>query len=197
MRDKAQLASLSSGAPPIAWEKRLGVAGKALFHPADGGEMLPTGKMVTYCGLGGEYPEMICSACAMVWAAPDASGEPDEVGTIAEIVRRLRAKISRLADDNIAKQKTISEKDALIGERNRMIQVTPPAAETMRGIRYASSKYGFEWGAAKIERLFSDEKEGWVTLGLTAPKTELQIYVTKTGKVRIHSADGREWRPEA
>jgi hypothetical protein len=56
---------------------------------------------------------------------------------------------------------------------------------------------GFEWGAAKIERLFSDKKEGWVTIGLSTPKAELQIYVTKTGKVRIHSADGREWKPGA
>lgn len=61
---------------------------------------------------------------------------------------------------------------------------------------YAETKYGFEWGAAVIERCFSDDKNGWVTLLLKTPKHEhgLQIYVTKTGKVRIHSEAG-EWLP--
>lgn len=61
--------------------------------------------------------------------------------------------------------------------------------------------YGFEWGAAKIERCFSDAKQGWVTVLLTTPKYPkgIQIYVTKTGKVRIFGAPGkdepREWLP--
>jgi len=65
---------------------------------------------------------------------------------------------------------------------------------------YQETRYGFEWGAAKVERCFSDEKKGWVTLQLQTPKHKngrgLQIYVTKTGKVRIHGADG-EWMPPA
>ena len=54
---------------------------------------------------------------------------------------------------------------------------------------YAETKYGFEWGAAKIERCFSDDKKGWVTMLLTTNRHPhgIQIYVTKTGKVRIHS----------
>ena len=55
--------------------------------------------------------------------------------------------------------------------------------------------YGFEWGAAKLTRLFSDDKKGWVTFGLQTPKLNLQIYVTKTGKVRIHSHGKGEWTP--
>lgn len=55
------------------------------------------------------------------------------------------------------------------------------------GEHYQETKYGFEWGAAKIERCFSDSKKGWVTLILTTKKGDWQIYVTKTGKVRIHS----------
>ena len=63
---------------------------------------------------------------------------------------------------------------------------------------YAETKYGFEWGAAKVQRAFSDDKRGWVTLTLETPKYDghkgLQIYVTRTGKVRIHDARG-EWLP--
>lgn len=59
---------------------------------------------------------------------------------------------------------------------------------------YAETPYGFEWGAAKIERCFSDAKKGWVTFLLTTKKVELQIYVTKTGKVRV-SDKKREWKP--
>lgn len=64
-------------------------------------------------------------------------------------------------------------------------------------MHYEETKYGFEWGVAKITRCFSDEKAGWVTLLLETPKhkagAELQIYVTKTGKVRIHGVRG-EWK---
>lgn len=61
---------------------------------------------------------------------------------------------------------------------------------------YVETKYGFEWGAAKIERGFSDKKKGWITMILTTPKHPygIQIYVTKTGKVRVSSANG-EWTP--
>jgi hypothetical protein len=61
-------------------------------------------------------------------------------------------------------------------------------------MHYKETKYGFEWGAAKVERLFSDEKKGWVVLEIKTPKHKhgLQIYVTKTGKVRMRSAVG-EW----
>jgi hypothetical protein len=40
----------------------------------------------------------------------------------------------------------------------------------------------------------SDDKAGWVALEIRTQKHKhgLQIYVTKTGKVRIHS-DGGEW----
>lgn len=60
-------------------------------------------------------------------------------------------------------------------------------------IHLAETTYGFDWGAAKITRCFSDEKKGWVTILVETPKHTLQIYVTKTGKVRIHDK-GEEWR---
>jgi hypothetical protein len=63
---------------------------------------------------------------------------------------------------------------------------------------YAETKYGFEWGSAHVQRVFSDDKRGWVTLTLDTPKhaghNSLQIYVTRTGKVRIHDSRG-EWSP--
>ena len=66
-------------------------------------------------------------------------------------------------------------------------------------MNYREIQFGFDWGAASITRCFSDEKKGWVTLLLETPKhshakgTTIQIYVTRTGKVRIHSGNG-EWK---
>jgi hypothetical protein len=31
----------------------------------------------------------------------------------------------------------------------------------------------------------SDEKKGWVIVGVTTKKQRIQIYITKTGKVRV------------
>jgi len=65
-------------------------------------------------------------------------------------------------------------------------------------MHYKETKYGFEYGDVKVARIFSDEKKGWVTLGVESSKysgnNALQIYVTKTGKIRIHSKEG-EWFP--
>lgn len=59
-------------------------------------------------------------------------------------------------------------------------------------IPFESQQYGFTWGAAKIERFFSDNATGSVTLGITTPREELQVYITRTGKVRIAGKHG-EW----
>ena len=59
-------------------------------------------------------------------------------------------------------------------------------------MHYRETEYGFEWGSAKITRGFSDEKMGWVTLRIETPKEDIQIYITKTGKVRMHGKDGTE-----
>ena len=57
-----------------------------------------------------------------------------------------------------------------------------------------STEYGFSWGPALVERLCSDDKKGWVYMAVTTGKHPqgIQIYVTKTGKVRVFSAKG-EW----
>jgi len=65
-------------------------------------------------------------------------------------------------------------------------------------MHYKETRYGFEYGAANVTRMFSDEKKGWVTIGLETPRhsrgKELQVYVTRTGKVRIFDRTG-EWLP--
>ena len=62
-------------------------------------------------------------------------------------------------------------------------------------MHYKKTAYGFEFGSAKVSRLISDVK-GWVVIGLRTPQhtgvNEIQIYVTKTGKVRITDSRG-EW----
>jgi len=48
--------------------------------------------------------------------------------------------------------------------------------------------FGFDWNCAKVERLASDDKKGWVYLGVTTPRDRIEIYVTKSGKVRVYNA---------
>jgi hypothetical protein len=61
----------------------------------------------------------------------------------------------------------------------------------MSGIHFKETDYGFEYGALQVERVASDEVKGWVVLRADTAKTKLQIYATKTGKVRIYR-DGKE-----
>ena len=63
-------------------------------------------------------------------------------------------------------------------------------------IHFKKTQYGFEWGNAKITRVCEDKKKGWVILTIETKKYPIgiEIYVTKTGKVRIHS-EGNEWFP--
>jgi len=63
-------------------------------------------------------------------------------------------------------------------------------------IQGKNTEFGFNWGAAEVSRLFSDDAKGWVTIGIKTLKDEVQVYVTKTGKIRVHTADGTEWKPE-
>jgi hypothetical protein len=45
--------------------------------------------------------------------------------------------------------------------------------------------YGFEYGAAKVERSMSDKKTGWVCITVKTKKDIIDLYVTKTGKVTV------------
>jgi hypothetical protein len=60
-------------------------------------------------------------------------------------------------------------------------------------IHYREAEYGFEYGSAKVTRTSSDNKKGWVVISVDTPKQSIQVYVTKTGKVRVHNSRGGEW----
>jgi hypothetical protein len=51
---------------------------------------------------------------------------------------------------------------------------------------YRETPHGFEYGAAKVTRCCSDKKRGWVVIMIETPTQQLEVYVTKTGKVRCH-----------
>ena len=65
------------------------------------------------------------------------------------------------------------------------------------GITFEVTDYGFRYGSLEITRIHSDESKGWVILQLRTPKSQLQVYATKTGKVRIFDelTNGTELRP--
>jgi len=75
-------------------------------------------------------------------------------------------------------------------------EVVPAAGgEEGEAMHCQITDYGFEYGAAKIERIASDDKRGWVYVGITTPKYPyFHVYITKTGKVRIFDQRG-EWTP--
>jgi len=59
-----------------------------------------------------------------------------------------------------------------------------------------TTQYGFVWGPATVERHISDDKKGWIAMGIKTAKRDIHIYVTKTGKVRIYDyAKGIELLP--
>jgi hypothetical protein len=37
-----------------------------------------------------------------------------------------------------------------------------------------------------VERMCSDEKKGWVFLAVKSPRQHIEIYCTKTGKLRVY-----------
>ena len=64
-------------------------------------------------------------------------------------------------------------------------------------VHYRETPFGFEYGAAVVERALSDEKAGWAILALTTQLMEhgpMQLHVSKEGKVRIFF-EGEEWLP--
>lgn len=61
-------------------------------------------------------------------------------------------------------------------------------------MRYEETKYGFNYGALDIERSCSDEKKGWIVVTLRTKKQSIQVYVTKSGKIRLHDQYSREFK---
>lgn len=52
-----------------------------------------------------------------------------------------------------------------------------------------TTQYGFEWNGHLIERACSDDKKGWCMVIVTTKKQRLQVYITKTGKVRVFNSN--------
>lgn len=59
-------------------------------------------------------------------------------------------------------------------------------------MHYKHTQYGFEYGALKIERCCSDEKQGWVYVSFRSAKKRVDVYVTKTGKMRFYDENSKE-----
>jgi len=47
--------------------------------------------------------------------------------------------------------------------------------------------YGFQFGPVEVTRIHSDDDNGWVVLDVKSAKQNIQIRVTKTGKIRMHT----------
>ena len=64
-------------------------------------------------------------------------------------------------------------------------------------MKLTETPYGFDYGPAKVTRCMSDGPKGWVVIAVETAKHDqrLQIYVTKTGKVRVHK-NGVELLPK-
>ncbi len=58
-------------------------------------------------------------------------------------------------------------------------------------IHYKETAVGFEYGAAEVMRVASNEQRGWVVVEVQSPKSNIRVYVTKTGKIRLYR-DGEE-----
>lgn len=56
-------------------------------------------------------------------------------------------------------------------------------------IHYAETRFGFEYGAAKVERMFSDK--GTVHIRICSKRCELIVYITRTGLMRVYRDNPR------
>jgi len=72
-----------------------------------------------------------------------------------------------------------------------------PEPIALNPIRYEDTQFGFRYGAAEVIRMASCDKRHWVLLGITTPKCKIQIYVTKTGKLRVFNGADEDLSPIA
>ena len=52
-------------------------------------------------------------------------------------------------------------------------------------VHFQEIPYGFEYGSAEVTRICSDKKKGWVLMKVDTPRGRVEVYVTKTGKIRV------------
>ena len=58
---------------------------------------------------------------------------------------------------------------------------------------YSDDEFGFTYGPIKVERIASDNKNGWVALGLETCRRNLILHVTKTGLIRFQDRSGNRF----
>lgn len=61
-------------------------------------------------------------------------------------------------------------------------------------VRAEVTEYGFNYGAAEVTRMHRDHARGTCLIGIKTPRAELQVYVTRTGLVRVFDKQV-EWKP--
>jgi hypothetical protein len=61
-------------------------------------------------------------------------------------------------------------------------------------IHFKDIEYGFEYGAATIERCCSSWEQGWVVLTIKTKKVSLQICITKSGEITITDDKEVVWK---
>lgn len=62
----------------------------------------------------------------------------------------------------------------------------------MKEIRSETTPYGFNFGAAEVERLHRDEKLGCVWIGVDTKTMHLEILVLKGGKIRTSKTNKKK-----
>lgn len=45
--------------------------------------------------------------------------------------------------------------------------------------------YGFTWDNVTVERTVSDDKKGWKVVTVKTPRGRVELYITKTGLIRV------------
>ena len=57
------------------------------------------------------------------------------------------------------------------------------------------TQFGFRWGVTEVTRLAELPEDRGIAMSVTTPRRKIEVYVTKTGLVRVFSPGGQEWKP--
>jgi hypothetical protein len=54
------------------------------------------------------------------------------------------------------------------------------------------TEHGFRWGVTQVTRLAELPGER-IVIGISTPKASIEVYVTRTGKLRVFTPGSAEW----
>lgn len=57
---------------------------------------------------------------------------------------------------------------------------------------YRETQFGFDWGAAKVTRLFSHNSV--ISIGVETQRQRVNLYITPTGKIRLFDGKNHEYK---